>query len=178
MFIDTWLTGGALGLAALLVLLGTLMYGRAGRAEQVGAAQTAALRAEAAARWAPWVDEMPRLAGLTWQAIGLQRDGAAGEQLLARAETQLQEAVRRGPYDPFGQLRLARLYLAWARRGPVTRTAAELLGRAEEACAPALADSPYWGRTWQGCADVGRERGQADEAAARTERARQLGAQL
>jgi hypothetical protein len=90
------------------------MYGRAIRAELAGAAQTAALRAETAARWAPWVDEMPRLAGLNWEAIGLQRDGAASEQLLTCAETQLEEAVRRGPYDPFGHLRLARLYLAWA----------------------------------------------------------------
>jgi hypothetical protein len=58
----------------------------------------------------------------------------------------------------------------------VTRTADDLLGRAEQACALAVADSPYWARTWQSCADVSRERGQTDEAAARTERARQLGA--
>jgi O-antigen ligase len=153
------------------------IYGRATRADQAGAAQTAALRAEVAASWAPWVEEMPRLAGLDWQAVGLQRDGVAGEQLLARAEGQLQEAVRRGPYDPFGHLRLARLYLAWARRGPLTRTADELLGEAEQACATALEDSPFLSRTWQGCAEVSRERGRADEAAMRTERARQLGAQ-
>jgi O-antigen ligase len=154
------------------------LYGRATRADQSGAVRTAAVRAEVAANWAPWVAEMSRLAGLSWQAVGLQRDGEAGEQLLARAESQLQEAVRRGPYDPFGHLRLARLYLAWARRGPLTRTADDLLGKAEQACALALEDSPYLPRTWQGCAEVSRERGQVDEAATRTERARELGAQI
>jgi O-antigen ligase len=154
------------------------LYGRAVRADQAGAGQTAALRAEAAGRWAPWADEMPRLAGLNWQAIGLQRDGEAGERLLARAEGQLQEAVQRGPYDPFGHLRLARLYLAWARRGPVTRTADDLLTNAEEACTLALSDTPYLARTWQACAEVSRERGQLDQAATRTERARQLGGQI
>jgi len=154
------------------------LYGRAVRADQVGAGQTAALRAEAAARWVPWVDEMPRLAGLNWQAVGLQRDGEAGERLLARAESQFQEAVRRGPYDPFGHLRLARLYLAWARRSPVTRTPDELLTNADQACTLALSDTPYLARTWQSCAEVSRERGELDQAAARTERARQLGAQI
>jgi hypothetical protein len=120
---------------------------------------------------------MPRLAGLNWQAVGLQREGAAGERLLARAEIQFQEAARRGSYDPFGHVRLARLYLAWAERGPATRSADDLLGRAEQACALALADSPYLPRTWRGCAEVSRERGRADEAASRTERARELGAQ-
>ena len=152
------------------------LYGRAVRADQVGAGQTAALRAEAAARWVPWVDEMPRLAGLSWQAVGLQRDGEAGERLLARAESQLQEAVRRGPYDPFGHVRLARLYLAWARRGPVTRAPDELLTNADQACTLALSDTPYVARTWQSCAEVSRERGELDEAASRSERARQLGA--
>src|SRR5207253_9394099 len=51
------------------------LYGRAVRADQVGAGQTAALRAEAAARWVPWVDEMPRLAGLCWQEDGILLDG-------------------------------------------------------------------------------------------------------
>jgi hypothetical protein len=31
-------------------------------------------------------------------------------------------------------------------------------------------------RTWQSCAEVSRERGELDEAASRSERARQLGA--
>jgi hypothetical protein len=59
----------------------------------------------------------------------------------------------------------------------VTRSADDLLGKAEQACALALADSPYLPRTWQGCAEVSRERGRADEAARRAERARELGAQ-
>lgn len=174
----------AAGLTAVLLLpvlwapaVADNVYGRASRAQLVGSMQTAARRAEAAASWTPWVEEMPRLAGLSWQQAGLQREGEAGEQLLARAEAQLQEAVRRGPYDPFAHVRLARLYLAWARRGPATRSADQLLGQADQACALALLDSPYAARTWQTCADVSRERGQADEAATRTERARQLGGQ-
>ena len=175
---------GAAGLAALL-LMPTLwapavadnVYGRATRAQLVGAAQSAAQRAESAASWAPWVEEMPRLAGLSWQQVGLQRAGESGEQLLGRAEGQLREAIRRGPYDPFAHLRLARLYLAWARRAPVERSADELLGQAEQACALALSDSPYRPSTWQACAEISRERGQVDEAATRTERARQLGGQ-
>ncbi len=154
------------------------VFGRATRAERLGAFQTAAQRAEAAAAWAPWFEEMPRTAGLSWQQLGAQRPGQEGELLLARAERQFQEAVRRGPYYPLGNLRLARLYLAWARRSPVTRTPAELLGQAEQACALALQDGPYLPRTWQDCAEISRERGQTGEAAARAERARQLGAQI
>ena len=78
------------------------------------------------------------------------------------------------PHDPFAQFRLARLYLAWARHDPVTRSRDELLQQADQTCARALSDGPYMARTWQGCAEISAERGAADEAAARTARAREL----
>ena len=52
----------------------------------------------------------------------------------------------------------------------------ELLTNADQACTLALSDTPYVARTWQSCAEVSRERGELDEAASRSERARQLGA--
>src|SRR5205085_174572 len=198
-FVDTWLTGGALGLGALVGLLATLARGLwrtvrdgSGHAPLLAAAVLAGLAGHLAE--VSFAFQTVVTGTLFWVLVALgaalvqpHRESAAssssrgwsgGPRLLARAESQFQEAVRRGPYDPFGHLRLARLYLAWARRSPVTRTPDELLTNADQACTLALSDTPYLARTWQSCAEVSRERGELDQAAARTERARQLGAQI
>jgi hypothetical protein len=136
------------------------LFGAAQRAARSGDA-TWALDVEERAAWlVPWVEELPRAAGLLW----LQRAAADGDmQAAARAEANLLEAARRAPYDPFPQLRLVHLYL-------MTND----LNHAEAACQRATEVGPFRAVVWSRCADVSASRGHADEARQRRERAEAL----
>ena len=112
---------------------------------------------EQAAAWVPWVEELPRMAGLDWLQVANRR---GDQQAAARAEQDLREAAERAPLAPEPQVRLARLYLG---RGE--------LDAAEAACAPAIANGPYRATVWDACAEVSTRRGLADEAAERKGRA-------
>jgi tetratricopeptide (TPR) repeat protein len=129
------------------------LYGAARRSDyEIGARLE-----EQAAAWAPWVEELPRAAGLDWQQVANRRaDPAAG----VRAEQDLREAAERAPLLPTPYVRLARLYLA---RGD--------LGAADQACQRAISSGPYRATSWDVCADVSTARGLTDEAGQRRRRA-------
>jgi tetratricopeptide (TPR) repeat protein len=132
------------------------LYGEARRANyEVGAGLE-----ETAAGWAPWVEELPRAAGLDWIQVANRRDDAAA---LARAEADLREAAARAPASPLPHLRLVRFYL--------TRGA---LDAAEQACQRALAAGPYRAAVWDACADVSAARGLTEEAPVRRARGEDL----
>jgi O-antigen ligase len=164
----------AAGFACVLVLPGLgapaqadALHGAALGAERRGALQEAAKDAEAATAWAPWVEDLPRTAARSWQTLGFRRGGAEGEALLGHAETLLIEAARRGAGDPYAHARLARHYVAWAKRGALTRGRDELLALGERACARALETGPFRPTAWEACAEVSAARGNTDLAAAR-----------
>jgi O-antigen ligase len=150
-----------LGVASAVLLMPLLvtpavadwLYGTARRSNfEVGARLE-----EQAAAWVPWIEELPRAAGLDWQQVSnRRRDGEAA----ARAEQDLLEAARRAPFAPEPQVRLTRLYLG--------RADADL---AEAACQRAIANGPYRATVWDACAQVSEQRGLAVEAAERRARA-------
>jgi tetratricopeptide (TPR) repeat protein len=86
---------------------------------------------------------------------------------LYKAEADLLLAADRAPFDPSAWLRLARLYQIWG-----------VLDRAEAACARALLVGPYRAAVWDTCASISAQRGEADQAAARRERAQALSSPL
>ena len=128
------------------------LHGIAIQAQRQGALRAAALAAERAAAWAPWEEQLPRLAGIYWQALAFRSEGAAADELFGRAEAQFVEAIRRNPFDPYAHLRLARHELAWAVRSSVPGRQAQLAEKAARACAQALALGPYRPAIQQGCA--------------------------
>jgi hypothetical protein len=129
------------------------LYGAARRSDYEAGARLE----EQAGGWAPWVEELPRAAGLDWQQVANRRaDRTAG----IRAEQDLREAAARAPLLPTPHVRLARLYLAGGD-----------LGAAEQACQQAIASGPYRASTWDVCADVSAAGGLADEAGQRRRRA-------
>jgi len=129
------------------------LYGAARRSDYEAGARLE----EQAAAWAPWIEELPRAAGLDWQQVATRRaDPAAG----VRAEQDLREAAARAPLLPTPHVRLARLYLA---RGD--------LGAAEQACQRAISTGPYRATSWDVCADVSAGSGLTDEAGQRRSRA-------
>jgi predicted Zn-dependent protease len=132
------------------------IYGQARRSDYVDGAQLE----EIAAAWAPWVEELPRAAGLDWQRVAAIRDDAAAR---ARAEADLLEAAARAPAQPLPQQRLSRWYLL---TGDVTR--------AELACQRALERGPYRAAAWDACADVADAQGRTETAELRRARAEVL----
>jgi hypothetical protein len=151
-------TGAGLLLLPLMVApaVADALYGAARRANlEVGAGLE-----EAAASWAPWVEELPRAAGLDWLQVANRRNDAA---VLERAEADLREAAARASYEPLPHLRLVRLYLT---RGDFVA--------AEEACKAALDAGPYRTAVWDACADVSAARGLSDEAPVRRARGEDL----
>jgi O-antigen ligase len=128
-------------------------YGVARRLSYVDGAQLE----EQAAAWAPWVEELPRAAGLDWEQAASRR---ADPEFRARAEQDLREAAARAPLLPTPFVRLTRLYLA---RGD--------LAAGEQACQRAIANGPYRAAVWDACADVSAARGPSAEATARRTRA-------
>ena len=149
-----WLAGtGAVAGLLLLPLVAApavadALYGNARRANyEVGAQQE-----ELAARWAPWVEELPRAAALDWQQVATRRSDPAAR---AQEALDLREAAARAPMEPLPQLRLTRLYLAQGD-----------LDAAEQACQRALATGPYRAAVWDTCADVSARRGLTAEAPA------------
>jgi O-antigen ligase len=115
---------------------------------------------EQAATWAPWVEELPRAAGLDWQQVATRRNDS---RAAARAEQDLLQAARLAPLAPEPQIRLTRLYLERAD-----------FGSAEAACQQAIANGPYRAIVWDACADVSQGQGQTDLAATRRARADEL----
>jgi O-antigen ligase len=109
-----------------------------------------AVREEAAANLAPWVEELPRAAGLDWLKAG-DRDRAAANLRLAAA---------RAPEEPLPWLRLARFYFN-----------ANDLAEAEASCQQAIRTGPFRAAVWDGCADVAGRAGLIDLAAQRRARA-------
>jgi O-antigen ligase len=136
------------------------LYGSARRASYEVGAQ----REELAAAWAPWIEELPRVAGLDWQQVATRRSDDAAA---ARAEVDLQEAARRSALDPVPRLRLVRLYLN-----------RDELDKAERECQLAFAVGPFRPNVWAACGDVAARRGLTDEAAARRARAEALRQQI
>jgi O-antigen ligase len=132
------------------------LYGAARRANYAVGASIE----DTAASWAPWVEELPRAAGLDWLQVANRRNDPAAQ---ARAEADLQEAAARAPLEPLPHLRLVRLYLSRAD-----------LAAAEQACQAALATGPYRAAVWDTCADVSAARGLFDEAPVRRARAEEL----
>ncbi|HEV7662660.1 MAG TPA: O-antigen ligase family protein, partial [Chloroflexota bacterium] len=120
------------------------LYGAARGKTYAVAAQTE----EVAAAWTPWVEELPRMAGLDWQQVAVRNnDAAAG----ARVEPDLLEAARRAPATPLPWLRLSRLRL----------TRGDTQG-AEVYCQRALANGPFRASVWDACADVAAALGSPD----------------
>ena len=153
------LAGVALLTSALLLPLmaapgiADAIYGTARRSNFAVGAQLE----EQAAGWAPWVEELPRAAGLDWQQVATRLNDPAAA---TRAEQDLLKAAQIAPLMPVPQVRLTRLYLA---RGQ--------FDQAEVACEQAIANGPYRSAVWDACADVSAGQGRADEAAARKARA-------
>ena len=129
------------------------LYGAARRSNFAVGAQLE----EQASAWAPWVEELPRAAGLDWQQVATRLGDRAAA---ARAEQDLVAAAQITPLMPVPQVRLTRLYLA---RGE--------LDKAEAACQQAIANGPYRAEVWEACADVSASQGHAYEAATRKVRA-------
>jgi hypothetical protein len=171
-----WVRSAALGSLLLLPVLAApavadAVYGQAREAVREGDRRTGALTAEMAAAWAPWVEEVPRYAGLQWQQLATRENDTA---LFERAESNLQEAARRAPYEPSAHLRLVRHYLSRVDRAAVESDRAALLASAEQSCQGAIAAGPYRPNVWHTCAEVSRRRNLSDEARARAQRAEQL----
>jgi O-Antigen ligase len=151
------------GVAGLLLLplvatpaVADALYGDARRANyDVGAQQE-----ELAARWAPWVEELPRAAALDWQQVATRRGDPVAR---GRVETDLRAAAARAPAEPLPQLRLTRFYLAQGN-----------LDAADQACQRALLTGPYRATVWDTCADVSARRGLSDEAPLRRARGEDL----
>jgi len=156
------LAGAALLAGALLVPvmsapgIADAIYGAARRSNFAAGARLE----EQAATWAPWVEELPRAAGLDWQQVATRLNDRLAA---ARAEQDLLTAAQIAPLMPVPQVRLTRLYLA---RGQ--------FDQAEAACERAIANGPYRSAVWDACADVSAGQGRADEAAARKARADEL----
>ena len=73
------------------------LFGAAQRAARSGDSASALAVLERASGLVPWVEELPRAAGLLWlQRAAADGDGPAG----AYAQANLQEAARRAPHDP------------------------------------------------------------------------------
>ncbi len=130
------------------------LHGRALAAERVGDRRAAAGHAEAAAAWQPSAEELSRIAGIDWQVEGLRASGATADALLQRAADDFGEAVRRAPGDPYAHARLARHYFVWARHGPTTISAADLMQKARAACEQALIVGPHRPAIRTACRDV------------------------
>ena len=148
--------------ASAAVLLVPLMFAPAIADWLYGAArrsnfEVGAQLEEQAAAWAPWVEELPRAAGLDWQQVAIRRNDPGAAR---RAERDLVKAARVSPLAPVPQIRLTRLYLSHAQPE-----------KAEAACEQAIVNGPYRAAVWDACADVSTAQGHADEAAARKARA-------
>ena len=157
-----WLaaTGAVAGLLLLpLVVVPAVadaLYGAARRANYEDGAQ----QEEVAARFAPWVEELPRAAALDWQQVANRRTDPA---VRARVAIDLREAAARAPMEPLPQLRLTRFYLVQGD-----------LDAAEQACQRALETGPYRAAVWDACADVSARRGLSTEAPIRRARGEAL----
>lgn len=130
------------------------LHGRALEAEQRGDWRGAAGYAEAAAVWAPSAEELPRVAGIDWQTLGLRARGQEADVLLQRAADDFKEAIRRAPGDPYARARLGRHYAAWARHGSASTPVDELVQRGRTACQEAVAVGPHRPAIASACADV------------------------
>jgi predicted Zn-dependent protease len=132
------------------------LYGAARRANYEDGAQ----QEEVAARFAPWVEELPRAAALDWQQVANRR---ADPVVRAQVAIDLREAAARAPMEPLPQLRLTRFYLTQGE-----------LDAAEHACQRALETGPYRAAVWDACADVSARRGLSTEAPIRRARGEAL----
>lgn len=132
------------------------LYGAAHRVDYRRGAQME----EQAALLAPWIEELPRAAGLDWQQVATRRRDA---DALARAERDLRAAAERGVGQPTAWLRLARFE---ANVGQFEA--------ADSACEQALDWGPYRYPLWEACAQIAGQHGQADLAALRQARAAEL----
>jgi hypothetical protein len=132
------------------------LYGNARRASYAVGAQ----QEELAARWVPWVEELPRAAALDWQQVATRRTDPVAR---VRVEVDLRAAAARAPMEPLPQLRLTRFYLAQGD-----------LASAEQACERALLSGPYRAAVWDACADVSARRGLTEEAPLRRARGEDL----
>jgi tetratricopeptide (TPR) repeat protein len=136
------------------------LFGAAQRSARSGDSASALAVLERASGLVPWVEELPRAAGLLWW----QRAAADGNgEATSHAEANLLEAARRAPHDPFPQLRLLQFYLM-----------SDDWNRAEAACQRAIEIGALRAMVWSRCADVSAGRGLADEARHRRERAERL----
>jgi len=129
------------------------LYGLARRTDYEAGARLE----EQASAWAPWIEELPRAAGLDWQQVANRR---ADPTAHARAAQDLVAAAARAPLLPTPYVRLARLYLASGE-----------LETAEQSCLQAIATGPYRAPAWDVCADISAARGLTDEAGQRRSRA-------
>jgi O-antigen ligase len=172
---------GILAIGCSVVLIGLpLLAGPAiadglhGAAARADAPEEAARIDEYAAKWAPWVEELPQSAALNWRAFALTRQGSAGDGFYSRAEDLFARATALNPYNSLLYFPLIKTYVQWNGHGSVTHSSQELLELAEAACVRALVVGPFRPSLWLQCADVSELRGLPDEAVARRARADQL----